>query len=55
MVGPRGFRRTISGRVRRGQKVVAARLTSVGRRRGPWRIDLISNRRVISSVIVRTL
>ena len=54
MAGPGGYRRTISGRVTKGQKVLAARLSSVGRRRGPWRIDLISNRRVISSVIVRT-
>jgi hypothetical protein len=54
MVGPRGYRRTISGRVSKGQKTLSARLSSVGRRKGPWRIDLISNRRVISSVIVRT-
>jgi len=55
MVGPRRYRRTVSGKARKGQKFdVTARVSSVGRRKGPWRLDLVSNRRVISSVIVRT-
>jgi hypothetical protein len=54
MHGPRGFRATIRGKVRKGQKTLSARLFTVGRRRGGWRLDLVAGGRVISSVIVRT-
>lgn len=54
MYGPKGFRAAAKGRVRKGQKTLAARLVNIGKRRGGWRLDLVAGGRVVSSVIVRT-
>jgi von Willebrand factor type A domain len=54
MFGPKGYKASIKGKVRKGQKALSARLFVVGRRRGGWRLDLTAGGRVISSVIVRT-
>lgn len=52
--GPKNFKRSIRGKVRKGQKTISARLFAVGTRRGGWRLDLVAGGRVISSTIVRT-